>query len=57
MGTAASVPAGTLAAVPSVERIRNATLQVIPNARHLTFVEQPSVIADLLSEVRGRHKD
>jgi 3-oxoadipate enol-lactonase len=39
-----------------VERIRDATLQVIPNARHLTFVERPPVIADLLSELMDRHK-
>jgi 3-oxoadipate enol-lactonase len=34
--------------------IPGATLQVIPAARHLTFVERPDVVADALSELLDR---
>ncbi len=34
--------------------IKGATLQVIPNARHLTFVEYPEIVAGALSELIGR---
>lgn len=34
--------------------IKGATLQVIPNARHLTFVEYPEIVAGALSELFGR---
>jgi 3-oxoadipate enol-lactonase len=38
------------------ERIADATFQTIPNARHLTFVEHPTLIAELLTKLMDRGK-